>query len=400
MTNTANKNNNENDSINKMLEYLKVTTPYEREVNGQYLAAEIECIFKKYVHLPLWAPTALTLWTLHTYAFDKFDYTPRLVIHSPEPRCGKTTLLSLLNELCCKSLSTTSTTAAAIFRLIDMFKPTILIDEADTFLKTNEDLRMVLNSGFQASSGKIARMVDKNPCPTLFDCYAPCAIASIGTIQQTIMDRAIIIPMERSNPEERPLKLRMKTIESQLEIIRQKCTKFMENISYNEGVQIPKELNSRQQDIWEPLLIIAEAISPNYADRARKAAVALAASGITDNETTRLSLLSDIREIFQNEECDAIGSQDLCIKLLGFEERPWGTISKGKAINPCFLASQLKFFGIQSEKHNYGKTTKRLYIREHFQEAFRRYLPNRQPAENKPTAPKPSADLNTSQAVK
>ena len=39
-------------------------------------------------------------------------------------------------------------TAAAIFRTVEAARPTLLIDEADSFLSDKEDIRGVLNAGY------------------------------------------------------------------------------------------------------------------------------------------------------------------------------------------------------------------------------------------------------------
>src|SRR5215471_18923010 len=41
----------------------------------------------------------LALWIVHTWCFDAFSTTPYLDIRSPEPQCGKTLCLQLLNAL-------------------------------------------------------------------------------------------------------------------------------------------------------------------------------------------------------------------------------------------------------------------------------------------------------------
>src|SRR5215468_8091052 len=41
----------------------------------------------------------LALWIVHTWCFDAFPSTPYLDIRSPEPQCGKTLCLQLLNAL-------------------------------------------------------------------------------------------------------------------------------------------------------------------------------------------------------------------------------------------------------------------------------------------------------------
>src|SRR5262245_40995386 len=56
-------------------------------------------LLRRFVILPPWAAETLALWILHTYAFHLRDVTTYLAIESPEKRCGKTTLLTVLSEL-------------------------------------------------------------------------------------------------------------------------------------------------------------------------------------------------------------------------------------------------------------------------------------------------------------
>ena len=46
-------------------------------------------------------------------------------------RCGKTTLLNVIKPMVAKPLDTENITTAALFRLIEMHQPTLMIDEAD-----------------------------------------------------------------------------------------------------------------------------------------------------------------------------------------------------------------------------------------------------------------------------
>ena len=63
-------------------------------------------------------------------------------IESPEKRCGKTTLLSVLNKLVHRPVPAANISSPAFFRVIQELQPTLLIDEADTFLvRGNDELR-------------------------------------------------------------------------------------------------------------------------------------------------------------------------------------------------------------------------------------------------------------------
>jgi putative DNA primase/helicase len=107
---------------------------------------------------------AVALWIIHTHAFEVADHTPRLQIKSPVLRCGKSTLLSVIKPMVAKPISTENITTASLFRLIEMYQPTLLIDEADSFLKRddgrdNEEMRGIMNAG-HSRYGVVIRTVD------------------------------------------------------------------------------------------------------------------------------------------------------------------------------------------------------------------------------------------------
>ena len=84
-----------------------------------------------------------------------FFITPRLAVTSATKRCGKSTLLDVLDATCSRTVMADSLTVAATFRTVALAKPTLLIDEADTFLKDNEELRGILNTGHKATGSVI-----------------------------------------------------------------------------------------------------------------------------------------------------------------------------------------------------------------------------------------------------
>src|ERR1700730_14776901 len=145
---------------------------------------------------------AVALWCLHTFAFQLFYCTPRVAITSPVKQCGKTTLLDVIQRLTCRPLSTGSITAASVFRAVEIARPTLLIDEADTFLGQMDELRGILNSGHRRG-GQVIRTVGDNHEPRVFSTHSPCAIAMIGQLPDTLADRSISIQLRRRLPDEK-----------------------------------------------------------------------------------------------------------------------------------------------------------------------------------------------------
>lgn len=131
--------------------------PWPEPVDGAELLRTLSAIIRRHVVLPDHFADTAALWVLHTYLLDAFGISPRLAITSPEKGCGKTTLLDVLSRLVMRPLPTANATASAIFRVVEMQQPTLLIDEADTFLSENGELRGILNSGHRQGGPSSAR---------------------------------------------------------------------------------------------------------------------------------------------------------------------------------------------------------------------------------------------------
>src|SRR5215470_9380330 len=174
--------------------------PWPEAVNGAALLDDLTATFKRFVILPEHADIALALWVLHTYTIEAASASPILASVSPEKRCGKSTLLDLLGRLVSRPLPTSNILPAALFRSVEKWHPTLLIDEADTFLKDNDELRGVLNSGHTRGSAFVIRTVGDDHEPRRFSTWGPKAIAMIGALPDTLADRSITIPMRRKLP--------------------------------------------------------------------------------------------------------------------------------------------------------------------------------------------------------
>src|ERR1700683_1380038 len=128
--------------------WVGAVRPWPEPVEGHVLLDHLARTLRRFAVLPQWAPETLALWVLHTYAFELRDVTAYLGIESPEKRCGKTTLLGVLNELVNRPIAAANISSPAFFRVIEEARPTLLIDEADTLLAGNDELRGILNSGY------------------------------------------------------------------------------------------------------------------------------------------------------------------------------------------------------------------------------------------------------------
>src|SRR5205809_4922989 len=132
--------------------------PWPEAVDGGELLNELEHLMRRHVVLPPWAAETAALWVLHTYAFPLRDVSAYLGVESPEKRCGKTTFLSVLSELANRAVPLANISSPAVYRAIEEKQPTLLIDEADTFLQGNDVLRGILNAGYTRKTAFVIRV--------------------------------------------------------------------------------------------------------------------------------------------------------------------------------------------------------------------------------------------------
>ena len=131
-------------------------------MDGFVLFNELTAALGRYLALPEGALEAMALWVLFTHAFDAAEVSPRLALLSPLPECGKTTAFLILSRLVRKAMLASNVTAAVVFRAIERDRPTLLMDEADTYMEQRgDDFRGILNSGHTRDAADVWRTVGR-----------------------------------------------------------------------------------------------------------------------------------------------------------------------------------------------------------------------------------------------
>jgi len=345
---------------------------------------------------------AVALWVAMTWFIDVVQIAPLAVITAPEKRCGKSLLLSLLGKLTARAISASSISPAALFRAIDAWNPTLLIDEADAFMKDNEELRGLLNSGHTRDSAYVIRTVGDNFTPTKFTTWGAKAIAGIGHVADTLMDRAVILELRRKLSNEKVERIRQAE-QGLFDDLRAKLARFADD--YRETVRqarppLPNSLNDRAQDNWEPLLAIAMIAGGEWLNTGTTAALKISGSEST-SQTIGTELLSDIQEIFEEKQIDRISIAELVKSLCSDDEKPWSTYNRGLPIKPRQLSKKLKGYDIQSKTVRNGIEVAKGYEKSQFEDAFFRYVDTQKdisslPPENSGYKLQPAPVLNLS----
>ena len=183
--------------------FLADEVPWPARVVGDGLLDTLVAAVRRYVVLPtVHAARAIALWVVLTYCEDAVNVLPLLLVTSPTKRCGKTRLVELVGALACRALPISNITAAALYRAIDRFHPTLLLDEGDTFINDNPELRGVINAGHTRRTACVIRCVGDDSEPAIFSTWCPKLLAMIGTPADTVIDRSIVITLERKTAGE------------------------------------------------------------------------------------------------------------------------------------------------------------------------------------------------------
>ena len=382
------------DSLAREIEYLILAgaTHVDAPNIGSDMLDVIDAFAARFLSLPNeHARHAHVLWCAHTWLMDCWEHTPRLLFLSPEAGCGKTRALTVTKHLVPRPNHVADLTRAALYYSIDEAmelkggRPTILFDEFDTVFGTaeegkirNEEMRRLINGGHDRSE-RLIRKIGKNTKE--FELFSPMALAgkmNAYDVPATIRTRSITIPMQRRLPDEKIERWTRRGSAVEAEPLRWLLQCWAELVhSYAieyvgpDRPVLPKGVEDRDADVWEPLLAVADLAGGHWPERARVAAVALVAlDGVRATPGPGIELLADIRTVFDQLQVEVIFTATLLTELATMDPR-WRRLD-GKR-----LAHQLHGYGMHETHRDQriGTTVKKGYRREYFEDAWSRYLP-------------------------
>ncbi|CAN7724162.1 DUF3631 domain-containing protein [Pseudomonas umsongensis] len=369
--------NTEGPEVGGLNDLFPEIEPCSEPVDGAILLNEIAAGIRKHVVADLATINAVVLWIVFTWFIEVVDVAPIANITAPEKRCGKSVLLAVMSWLVYRPLPVSNISPAALFRVVEQYKPTLLIDEVDTFLQENEVLRGILNAGHTRESAFVLRCEGDDHALTCFGVFGAKVLCGIGRIADTLFDRAIPFILRRKLPGERITKIRYAD-RLHFKALASKLARFA--LDNQDAVRLarPAEidgLNDRANDCMEPLLAIAEAAGGDWPKLARNAAIAL--YGVEEEAPSiGAELLADVKAVLDDKKAAKIFSADLLAALIADQEAPWTTWNHGKPMVQRQLTAKLKAFGIQSKQLRIGSDAGITgYERSDFNDAFKRYLP-------------------------
>jgi putative DNA primase/helicase len=356
---------------------LSEIEPWPDPVDGAELLGGLAASIRRYVIMSPAGADAAAMWVIGTHQFTAFPIFPRLFVTAAEKQSGETTLLDVLSNVVCRPLLASNITAAALFRTIAVAKPALLLDEADSYAKENEELRGIINSGHRAD-GAVIRTVGEQYEPRSFGVFSPMAIAAIGDLSATILDRSIIIKLVRRRADEIVEAMRLDRPPTDLQALARKAARWAADHATALAAAdpaMPPSIGNRAADNWRPLLAIADLAGGEWAQTRGRGAASTLTMAVEDS-STRVQLLEDIRAAFAAK--DRLSSADLVAYLVGREDRAWPEWGRArKPITAVQIARLLKPLAISPgsiRPADGGAGTAKGYYRRAFEDAFARYL--------------------------
>ena len=310
----------------------------------------------------------LALWAVHTHLAAESYTTPRLLITSPMPGSGKTTVLEHLERLAPHATPMSSVSSSALIpRLIAATPTVLLIDEAEKALSPNrpgiEDVLGVLNSGYKVGGSRPVLVPSKEDgwraesLPT----FAPVAMAgNAPDLPEDTMQRSITVTMfpasegdvdetewELLDLDVRDLGLRIGVWADQIRADVRRTRP-----------EVPRGCVGRIKERWLPLKRVAVFAGGTWPERVDQMIRNDLDQIIRDREEglstmpIHVHLIRDMHELFTEQGDDFLPTKNVVNNLIARHPERWSASSSfGRDLTPQRLGRMLvKNFTIRSSK--------------------------------------------------
>lgn len=347
--------------------------PWHAAVDPNLIANYLEENVTKHIALkhPEYA-TAITLWSLSTWLIDSWKIMPHLFFRSLTKGSGKTTALHIVEAFSVRAYVCANITPAALFRVIEEYKPTLFLDEVDRYLATQEELNGIMNAGHTRRTARVTRLeeVKGKYIPRNFNVFGGKCMAGIGRQMDTMMDRSIVIKMEKRLFDEPITKLPLTFFEDQYEL-RQQIARFAEDNHYATNsitTDIPNLGNDRSQDNWQPLFTVAELIGGSWPAKclaAYKRIESISAEDAKEQDSVVIRILRELAPKIEKRRGAWLPAEELRSMLISDEEGEFFDWYQGNPITPKSIKKYLvKEAEVTHERQSSGSVYSLTDIRE------------------------------------
>jgi hypothetical protein len=333
-------------------------------------------------HIPLDAAFIEALFAINTYTFEVFETTPYILYDSATGGCGKTTALERHDLVCARSYFGVDPSPAVLYRRIERDSPTFLLDEAKALQNhgdKSQELLALFDAGYKRGA-TVSRCVEHGEDLRDFRVYCPKVLARIGSFRGTLLDRGIVIHLEKAHwLRQKRRNVLLKEVAPIKESVEAYALQFrapLEGLYQNEPDDgyWPK-LSGREAEIWSPLLCHARLAGPEVEARALKVALRYSRekASVAIAEDRLLTRAEEALEVLQNMTSGIFRPQELVSALS--DKESWGEHLADRKTDKARVTAVGTFFThfrLRSRKHTDRGTE---YNRQEAIEALVRHLP-------------------------
>ncbi|MCC5976170.1 MAG: DUF3631 domain-containing protein [Rubellimicrobium sp.] len=359
-------------------EAIEMVEPWPDPVDGESLACELRDRIAGHVIFGSRHDADLvSLWVLGAYLNDVWRLWPKLLITSPTRQCGKSTLMEVLEAVLPRALLASNASTAAIFRAIETMHPSLLLDEADTWLRQNEELAGIINSGHTRRTASVLRTVEVNGDHVVrrFSTWGPMVVAGIGDQRDTLTSRSIVIGLRRKLADETTLRMPADLFDQMLRLRRQ-AARWAEDNALTIGaseLDPPPCGDDRRRDNFGPLFRLAAVLGGDWPNKVAAGYLAKSEAAEDGAEDAGVMLLRDMMEIFDKRRASHIGTSDLVGELIMLEGQPWQEWKHGRPITSHGVARLMRPFDVRPRNVRELSSVLKGYQRADVYGAFIRY---------------------------
>jgi hypothetical protein len=295
----------------------------------------------------------LATWAVATYFHRCFLAFPRLQLVG-ERGCGKSKVLTILQQLSWNASLLLTPTPAVLFRIIQETRPTLLLDECEALDRDDRrELLAIINSGYKPG-GNVPRCEgERKKVVEFYDVFSPLAIAGIRGLNPTTEDRAIPVVMQRGTDRTR-LNTEINTAAPGFSRVRAACYRLL--LERHADVRLayetwspPRWLNARALELWRPLIALASVADTENGLTLAPDLLALAREHVEDRDEVSPegeALLAELSERLAEADLVILRPADLaepCRRRLGWQ-----------SLSPEQVGTWLRRFGFRRKGKGRG----------------------------------------------
>jgi len=264
-------------------------------------------------------------WILHSYVFDQFLHTPRLLIWSRGSGYGKTARLSCIDALASNSKYMLAPSPPVLYHQLRANpQTTLVLDDMEHGELWNRQslLRQIIDAGHRQGAS-IPRVINHEV--VFFPTYAPLDLGLIvdrdrqHKFPPQILTRSIVLEMRKSAAGEDEIFPH----DPRFAPVRAVASRWAANFQRPQIISLPEGIVARCATNWRPLIAIGDALG--YGATVRAAAIAVEAA----NFDPELRFDEDLYAVFEQQWQESGLWIDEIIQALGdIEDGPWGSLTK------------------------------------------------------------------------